>query len=229
MQKYKISKLLFGLIDKVRLLQYGLLLFMIMKLDYSRDIWITSDTHFGHANIAGPSVSNWSGGYRNFDSVHDMNRTLVDSINQVVGQDDILFHLGDWCFGGHRNTPKYREWITCREIHVLRGNHDKHIDKYKECFASINDVLTLNLPDGLEIFMSHYAHRVWHHSHKGVLHLYGHSHGNLEHIKWGKSMDVGVDNHYRLFGNWRPFSLLKEIRPNMNKRQILEVDHYASN
>lgn len=48
------------------------------------------------------------------------------------------------------------------------------------------------------VFLSHYCHVVWHHSHRGVYHLYGHSHGNLEawreeHMPSALAMDVGVD------------------------------------
>lgn len=42
------------------------------------DVWITSDTHFSHTNIAGPSVSSWKSGYRNFESVHEMNKALTE-------------------------------------------------------------------------------------------------------------------------------------------------------
>ncbi len=48
------------------------------------------------------------------------------------------------------------------------------------------------------VFLSHYGHVVWHHSHRGVYHLYGHSHGNLEawrdeHMPSALALDVGVD------------------------------------
>lgn len=50
----------------------------------------------------------------------------------------------------------------------------------------------------MRFHLNHYAQAVWWHSHKGVAHLYGHSHGNLEswrhdHMPNACSMDVGVD------------------------------------
>jgi calcineurin-like phosphoesterase family protein len=71
-------------------------------------IYFSSDFHFGHQNIAGPKVSNWTKGFRDFDSVHEMNKTLTQTINKYVKPDDILYFLGDFAFGGHINIPSYR-------------------------------------------------------------------------------------------------------------------------
>ncbi len=67
--------------------------------------------------------------------------------------------------------------------------------------------------------------RVWLGSHKGYYHCYGHSHGSLESKPWGKSMDVGIDSAYRLFGEYRPFSL-EEVVEILDKRKIEIVDHH---
>lgn len=186
-------------------------------------IWFSSDFHFGHTNIAGPTVSKWKEGFRDFESVHAMNKTLTQTINKYVKPDDTLYFLGDFCFGGHTNTPTYRHSILCQNIHVCRGNHDGHIDKYKDLFSSINDVMWCKARPDRPIFMSHYSHRVWEGSHKGFIHLYGHSHDSIS--DWGKSMDVGVDTAYRLFKEYRPFSL-EEIIQIMDKRDIAFIDHH---
>ena len=36
-----------------------------------------------------------------------MNETLIENWNRVVGQDDIVFHLGDFCLGGSMNGPRF--------------------------------------------------------------------------------------------------------------------------
>ena len=72
--------------------------------------------------------------------------------------------------------------------------------------------------------MSHYAHRVWNKSHHGVMHLYGHSHASIA-DDWGKSMDVGVDNAYKLLGEYRPFALT-EVISILESREIGIVDHH---
>lgn len=180
-----------------------------------KNIWFTSDTHYGHTNIAGPKISNWSSGYRDFSSVHEMNTALVDGINKYVGEGDILYHLGDWSFGGVHNILQFRNHIVCKNVHLISGNHDGHIVdkeiKYHhtsfnpiQIFSSVQDVLTLDI-GGTKIFLSHYSHRVWPGSHKGTIHLYGHSHGSIP--DYGKSMDVGVDVAFKKFGEYRPLSI----------------------
>ena len=190
----------------------------------SKNIWMSSDFHFGHLNITGPSVSNWGSGYRDFNSVEEMNKCLIQTINKYVKEDDILYFLGDFCFGGHKNTPIYRNSLACKTIHLCRGNHDSHIDKYKDLFTSINDVMWCKERKDRPIFMSHYSHRVWEGSHKGYIHLYGHSHNSIP--DWGKSMDVGVDSAYWLTGEYRPFSI-DEIISIMDKRDIQFSDHHS--
>ena len=188
------------------------------------NIWFTSDTHYSHSNIAGKSVSRWQRGYRDFNSVWEMNQTLVDSINKYVKEDDVLYHLGDWSFGGVDNIKIFRDSLICQNIHLIRGNHDDNIEGSQiDLFSSVQDVLTLKLGK-MTIFLSHYSHRVWQGSHKSTIHLYGHSHGSIPGI--GKSMDVGVDVAYKMFGEYRPFSIDDIIRI-MDKREIHKIDHHV--
>lgn len=188
-------------------------------------IHFTSDSHFGHFNIVGPKISKWKDGYRDFDSLEEMNTTLIKTINKYVKKDDVLYFLGDFAFGNHKNIPKYRESIDCETIHFIKGNHDKHIDLYKHLFISINDVLWCEERQDRPIFMSHYSHRVWKGNHKGTIHLYAHSHGSIP--DYGKSMDVGVDVAYRMFGEYRPFNI-EEIINIMDKRKPEFVDHHKN-
>jgi len=195
------------------------------------NIWFTSDTHFGHTNIAGPKVSSWKGGYRNFNSVQEMNDTLVRNINDVVGEDDILYHLGDWSFGGVHNIYYFRKSLICKNIHLMLGNHDQHITNKDikfhdtsfnpmDLFESVQNVFTGKI-GSREFHLSHYSHQVWPASHKGVIHLFGHSHGSLKGL--GKSMDVGVDTH----PEFRPYHI-NEIFKIMDKINVKFIDHHES-
>jgi calcineurin-like phosphoesterase family protein len=102
---------------------------MKIKLNTGQKLWFTSDTHYDHKNICSATTS-WVGAEnltRKFSSLDQMNDELVNSINTKVGQDDILFHLGDWSFNGFENTRKFRERIVCKNVHLILGNHDHHI------------------------------------------------------------------------------------------------------
>ena len=71
---------------------------MNFKFDGSR-VFFTSDTHFNHANII--RFCN-----RPFKDVSHMNEAIISNWNRVVGPEDIVFHLGDFCLGGSA------EWIN---------------------------------------------------------------------------------------------------------------------
>lgn len=55
--------------------------------------------------------------------VEDMNKTLVLNWNHIVGSTDMIFHLGDFCFGGTRITEWWESKLNGKIVHVL-GNHD---------------------------------------------------------------------------------------------------------
>jgi len=200
------------------------------------NIWFTSDTHFGHTNIAGPKISRWSSGYRDFNSVHEMNMALVDGINKYVKEDDILYHLGDWSFGGAQNILQFRKYIVCKNIHLILGNHDQHIiDKNYPfdggqfnpigLFSSVNQVLEVSHGKH-RFFLSHYPHLSWHHAYKGVIMLHGHEHGNFNHLnKNTLRMDVGVDSAKMLLDEFRPFSIEEVIDLNSRKK-IIPISHH---
>jgi len=199
-----------------------------------RNIWFTSDTHFGHKNIVrGTSGWDLTGSHqstRDFDTLEEHNYALLKSINSVVKSDDILYHLGDWSFGGHENIKRFRDQINCREIHLIFGNHDQHIEPsdspYRGLFASCNYVkqISVNVDRKFGVvgkqkfFLSHYSHRVWNQSHHGIIHLYGHSHNTLPGL--GRSMDVGVDTN-----NLFPYHI-DEIMQIMSKIPVKIVDHH---
>lgn len=205
-----------------------------------QNIWFTSDTHFGHKNIVRGTTS-WDTftegsshqGVRDFDTLEEHNYALIKSINSLVQPNDILYHLGDWSFGGHENIKKFREQLNCQNIHLVFGNHDQHItpidSPYRGLFASCNYVLELSMKvdrkygivGKQKIFLSHYGHRVWNKSHHGAIHLYGHSHGTLP--MYGKSMDVGVDTN-----SLYPYHL-DEIMDIMSHRNIEFIDHHSKN
>lgn len=205
------------------------------------NIWFTSDTHFGHKNIC-RGVSKWDNKEnttRDFNTVEEMNQAIVKGINRKVKYDDTLYHLGDWSFGGISKIYEFWKQLECKNIHLILGNHDHHIEENNEIYTEQSSILTHDLfksvqhtkeinVNGTMIFMSHYSHRVWNKSHKGTIHLYGHSHGTLENFPHGKSMDVGIDSYYRSFKKYEPFHI-DEIRTLMKDREIKMIDHHNSN
>lgn len=200
--------------------------------DIKNNIWFTSDTHYGHKNIVRGTTS-WGAfekgsshqSVRNFDTLEEHNETLIQKFNDLVKPDDILYHLGDWSFGGKENIQNFRNRLHCKNIHLIFGNHDQHIEPlsspYRGCFSSVQYVkqFSIKLDSGKQgFFLSHYSHQVWNQSHHGVIHLFGHSHGSIKGL--GKSMDVGVDTN-----NLYPYHI-DEILERMKDVEPAIVDHH---
>ena len=130
-----------------------------------------------------------------------MDHVILDNINKVVGQDDTLYILGDFCFRG-KKPIEYRSRVFCQDVHLILGNHDKRTDFISNNtvdmsgFSSIQEVKEI-IYCNQRIYLSHYPHRSWPASHKSSWMLYGHVHGRLnrEDIASGSlTLDVGVDN-----------------------------------
>lgn len=199
-----------------------------------QNIYFTSDTHYNHTNICG-GVSKWTnkGGCRAYDTLDHMNSVLVNNINAIVGENDILFHLGDWSFGGIESIFKFRERIVCKNIHLVLGNHDHHIKHNKqntrELFTSVSSMINLTIVDisgnSHTFILFHYPIASWPYMSDGVIHLHGHVHlpPRLK-LSAGKAMDVGVDGNHM-----NPY-MLNEIVRIMHKQPIaslsLTKDHH---
>ena len=178
---------------------------MKIKLEPTQQLYFTSDTHYMHKNICRgtTSWSNADGFCRDFDTLDQMNNRIVNGINSAVGQDDILFHLGDWSFNGFERIEEFRNRINCKNIHIVLGNHDHHIERDREgirrLFTSVNQYLELEVKGNdweQNYVLMHYPIISWNKMNDGVIHLHGHVHLSADRrIGKGKTMDVGVDGN----------------------------------
>src|SRR5699024_1596488 len=96
---------------------------------------------YHHKNII-KGISNWEdkSGCRNFSTMEEHNQTIVDGINSTVGEDDTLYCLGDWSFGGLDKIWEFRKQIKCKNIHLILGNHDHHIENNRHIGIPYEDI-----------------------------------------------------------------------------------------
>ena len=158
-------------------------------------IYLTSDPHFGHSNII-KYVS------RPFDNVEEMDKTLIKNFNSVVGENDILYILGDFTMSGsYTKCLRYREQINCKRIHLVLGNHDKR-NIHHDYFESVQDYEELKM-NGIKLCLSHYPFLSWNSRDRGSIMCHGHIHSNKRSNatnRWQRILryDVGVDaNDYK--------------------------------
>lgn len=197
-------------------------------------VWITSDTHYSHTNIC-RGVTNWRtqdgeipiSSTRDFNTIDEMNSAIVNNINDKVGFDDTLIMLGDVAFGGFDNIGKFLDRLVCKNIHLIFGNHDHHLERNKggiqDRFLSTQHYLEVNI-NGRNFVLCHYPLQSWNGLNKGVIHLHGHVHlPESRKFGGGKKLDVGVD------GNGLDPYLISDIIKIMDKREVLsdiDDDHH---
>lgn len=173
--------------------------FKTIVIDINKtNVFFTSDTHFHHKNIL--KYCN-----RPFKTVGEMDSTLIENWNSIVGEDDVIFHLGDFCFGSKKSWKYLLDKLNGKK-YLAAGNHDKCIPPEK--FVDIQHRFNIRIigddemtSDGQRITVDHYPMLSWYQSHRGSFQLYGHVHGGLSNKETSESkltpnqLDVGVDIH----------------------------------
>lgn len=167
------------------------------------NLYLTADSHFNHANII--KFCN-----RPFNNVEQMNETLIDNWNQVVGKDDIVFHLGDFCLGGAAEWTKLLDRLNGK-IYLILGNHD--LKNIRQGFIQRFEHVALQMfitVDKQKMYLSHYPFLCFEGGYKDVWQLFGHVHTrknntgiDAERLQYlyPTQYDVGVDNN-----NFEPVS-----------------------
>ena len=159
-------------------------------------IFLTSDTHFHHRGILK---------HRPFETVEEMNETIVKNWNSVVRPQDTVYHLGDVVVWG--TVPEEYDILKRLngKIHLILGNHDKLTrmadrDGSKAAmvgrkrYESVHDLLTIK-HDNHKVILCHYPLAVWDCMHHGSVQLHGHCHTNYTPPSGYRQEDVGVDGH----------------------------------
>lgn len=184
------------------------------------NIWFTSDTHFGHANIIEYS-------HRPFKDPDHMNEVLIENWNSVIGEDDTIYHLGDVAMGPWEKWDGVLSRLNGYKVLVV-GNHDRifkgmsarqnerFADQYAGWFDEVHhNVENFELFNGEIVNLSHFPYEADHmekarhmefrlHD-NGVPIIHGHTHSEKDVISYSEKgtvqIHVGVDS-----SNYTPVS-----------------------
>jgi calcineurin-like phosphoesterase family protein len=170
------------------------------------DIWFTSDLHLGHGNILREHN-------RPFDSIDEMNDSLLSSINRRAKTNDILYILGDVAFrnkGGFTAAAGMVARLRCKKKRLVLGNHDRD-DASKWAKSGLFESVTRldELDAGgfgyhASLTLCHYPLLSWSRSHyngtseKPSIMIHGHLHSSREDNERNRAKgifryDCGVD------------------------------------
>lgn len=172
-------------------------------------IFFTSDTHFGHSKIIDYCK-------RPFSSIEEHDKALIQNWNNTVGQDDTVFHLGDFAYGNSQFIANIIKQLNGNII-LIKGNHDlKNINP--TLYNMFSDIVyqARILIDKQTVYLNHFPFLCFDHGDINLyknnynIQLFGHVHsGPLTsskdvsrlNILFPTQYDVGVDNN-----NYTPIS-----------------------
>lgn len=171
----------------------------MIKIEDSTKVFFTSDFHANHANIIKFCDRPWK-------SKEEMTENLIQNWNSVIGPDDIIFHLGDFCWSGSWN-PILEKLNGIK--YFIFGNHDSKDFKnsYLKYIEGIYEQLTLLIDDKM-VILNHFPYLCLP---SKYINLFGHVHlsknkntgTDFERCQYllPNQYDVGVD-----FNNFKPIS-----------------------
>ena len=86
-------------------------------------IYFISDTHFNHFNFLTFKDEGGERIRKEFESVQEMDETIIERWNDRVKEGDTIYHLGDVFLGKRENLDPIMSRLTGRKRLIL-GNHD---------------------------------------------------------------------------------------------------------
>lgn len=176
--------------------------------------WFSSDWHLGHKNVIRFDD-------RPFATIEEHDKAIIDNYNEVVVEEDNFYFLGDLSYKINTNRVDYYLSQLNGNKFFIKGNHcnSKIVKLYEKHGTYLGQLAEITIEQQL-IIICHYSMRVWNKSHRGSWHLYGHSHGSLEHLPNGKSFDVATN-----LWNYYPLEFAK-IKEEMEKRDYKQLDKH---
>lgn len=137
--------------------------------------YVIADTHFGHK-----SSLNWPDAQRgkNFNDIEEMNETIINNWNSIVGSEDTVYHLGDFAYKCSKSFIRNLFNILNGKIILIKGNHDGKVLKVNQTeqkFESVHDYLEIEYND-VNFVLCHYPIWSWKNKRRGWIHLHGHTH-----------------------------------------------------
>ena len=176
-----------------------------------KNIYLISDLHFNH-----DKDFIWKA--RGYNSIEEMNDSLVKSFNEVVFENDIVYILGDLMMG-QLNDEKWLSQLK-GEIHYIIGNHDT--TNRREYYESLGFICegyaTVIKYKKHSFYLSHYPTLVQNSTDDRIHNIHGHTH-STNFREFLLSFNVAVDAIKKPISIEEIYEIVKWERE-MNHREI---------
>jgi len=139
-----------------------------------------ADWHFNHKNAL--AFDN-----RPFNSVEEMNKSLIQRWQGAVKPEDTVYVLGDMFWCSEQKAIPIMEQLPGKKI-LIKGNHDTTQNaEFTAEFEAVHDYLEVE-DAGRHVVLCHYPIPCFKNHYYGWVHLYAHVHisfewNMMEHIK----------------------------------------------
>ena len=186
--------LLFKNIIEVSLKQDMQIIEPDINLEQYPNVYLTSDTHFGHSNIIQYEHRDIR---MNISGVMEHDSKLIENWNKVVKPKDLVIILGDFSFHKPEETMNILKQLHGDKI-LIEGNHDCMFLKNKRFDRSLFKLITEYKEfhwHGYHICLMHYPIQSFKHMDKSTnpyIHLHGHIH-SIPYEVPKHSYNVGTD------------------------------------
>ena len=149
-----------------------------------------------------------------------MDQTLIKNWNEVVPEDGIVVHCGDFMLPHNEDIKEYNRYLNQLNgrVLLLRGNHDRaSLDWVSDKLIAVRDQAMI-VVDGVKIYAQHYPCAAF----NGDYHIYGHVHtlsdgicygidGDVKKVMKRTTYDVGVDqNNYTPISYWQLCDIIRK-------------------
>jgi calcineurin-like phosphoesterase family protein len=168
-----------------------------MPIGENMNYWITTDTHFGHANIKNEDFCNRPDNYEEL---------ILKRLKAVISPDDVLIHLGDVSWKNDIYWHDEINSINAFRRYLVKGNHDTKSNEwyFRRGWHFAGDSFTLKIY-GKTILFSHVpVEDSGYH-----LNIHGHFH-NTDHRKHEPEL-VAIKNEKQVLlmleHEYKPFNL----------------------
>lgn len=120
----------------------------------NRRYFVISDTHFGHANTINKfKLSDGVTPLRSFKDVEEMDQHIIDQWNKTVGDNDVVYHLGDVVIN---NKFLHRIRALRGVKRLILGNHDVvNLDAQDYLDVGFENVFGVTKPAKYPFYLSH--------------------------------------------------------------------------
>lgn len=203
------------------------------------NVYFIADLHCCHKNILKFQKNRIDALHlKNEDDIDGMDDYIYKMWDNTVKRGDHIYLLGDVCFGTCDDAKRciYKLKQKGVHLHLIVGNHDRHIPKFYNQFLSIDYIKTVTfkksvftyMDEDFRVCLCHYPMLSWPDKCRGSALIYGHVHSEYPFLDTETKdlmVNAGFDaplSNYQLIPLEKVWKYFKDKRGDLSAYQYVE-------